>query len=93
MKYILKKREQIRAKLIGQSIEEESMQFPHIFETFVFGGHIFSEKKKNEALIMSLERIQELSINVVGDEEEIEKNRSKIRPCPPRCVLNNWTAV
>ncbi|KAK8659039.1 hypothetical protein V6N13_029254 [Hibiscus sabdariffa] len=89
MKHILKKREQRRAKLIGQSIEEEPMQFPHIFETFVSEGHIFSEKKKIEALIMSLERIQELSINLVGDEEEIERNRSKIRPCLLGCVLNN----
>ncbi|KAL4332892.1 hypothetical protein GQ457_07G009110 [Hibiscus cannabinus] len=93
MKQILKKREQRRARLIGQSIEEEPMQFPHIFETFVSGGHIFSEKKKNKALVLSFERIQELSINVVGDEEEVEKDRSKIRPCPPGCVLNNWTAV
>ncbi|KAK8547440.1 hypothetical protein V6N12_031577 [Hibiscus sabdariffa] len=35
MKKILKMREQRRARLIGQSIEEEPMQFPRISETFV----------------------------------------------------------
>ncbi|KAL4348719.1 hypothetical protein GQ457_17G013990 [Hibiscus cannabinus] len=93
MKKILRMREQRRARLIGQSIEEEPMQFPRISETFVSGGHIHSEGGKKETLVMPLEMIHELSINAVGEDDEIAKNRSEIRPCPPGCVLNNWTYV
>ncbi|KAL4318580.1 hypothetical protein GQ457_18G013230 [Hibiscus cannabinus] len=60
MKNILRMREQRRARLIGQSIEEEPMQFPRIS---------------------------------VGEDDEIARNRSEIHPCPPGCVLNNWTYV
>ncbi|KAL4273866.1 hypothetical protein GQ457_13G018330 [Hibiscus cannabinus] len=46
MKKILRMREQRRARLIGQSIEKEPMQFPRISETFVSGGHIHSKGEK-----------------------------------------------
>ncbi|KAL4281094.1 hypothetical protein GQ457_03G012080 [Hibiscus cannabinus] len=54
MKKILKMREQRRTRLIGQSIEEEPMQFPQISETFVSGGHIHSEggKKGNFGVVV-----------------------------------------
>ncbi|KAL4378275.1 hypothetical protein GQ457_02G027700 [Hibiscus cannabinus] len=93
MKKILRMREQRRARLIGQSIEEEPMQIPRISETFVSGGHIHSEGEKKETLAMPLEMIHELSINAVGEDDEIARNRSEIRPCPPGCVLNNWNYV
>ncbi|GMI80004.1 hypothetical protein HRI_001669700 [Hibiscus trionum] len=61
MKHILKKREERMARLIGQSIEGEPMQFPQIFETFVSRGHIHSKKK--EALTSSLSS----NINFMND--------------------------
>ncbi|KAL4312735.1 hypothetical protein GQ457_01G014900 [Hibiscus cannabinus] len=93
MKKILRMKEQRRARLIGQSIEKEPMQFPRISETFVSGGHIHSEGGKKKTSVMSLEMTHELSINAIGEDDEIARSRSEIRPCPPGCVLNNWTDV
>ncbi|KAK8984612.1 hypothetical protein V6N11_047832 [Hibiscus sabdariffa] len=91
MKKILKMREQRRARLIGQSIEGEPMQFPQISETFVSGGHIHFEGGKKETSVMSLEMIHEMSINAVGEDVEMSRNRLEIRPCPPGSSDINYT--
>ncbi|KAK8707143.1 hypothetical protein V6N13_058207 [Hibiscus sabdariffa] len=93
MKKFLKMKEQRRVRLIGQSIEEEPMQFPKYLKLLYPMDTFILWEEKMETSLMSLEMIHELSINAVGEDVEISRNRSKIRPCPPGCVLNNWTAV
>ncbi|KAA3461137.1 RNA-directed DNA polymerase (Reverse transcriptase), Ribonuclease H-like protein [Gossypium australe] len=71
------------------------MIFPNISKTFLLGEVVYLERKMTEkesqtANIMG-RMFENLSINVVSEKGNREKNMSGIHPYALRSVLNNWT--
>ncbi|KAA3459221.1 RNA-directed DNA polymerase (Reverse transcriptase), Ribonuclease H-like protein [Gossypium australe] len=86
-----RKRERRRARLNGAEVKWGSMTFPHISNTFVSGGIIYSGPE-NMNKEMAEDMMRALSINAVFEEGLEEENLAGIRPYEPGSVLDNWTA-
>ncbi|XP_016666881.1 uncharacterized protein [Gossypium hirsutum] len=85
-----RKQEQRRARLSRTEVRWESMNFPHISQTFVSEGFIHSiHYKVKEG--MAEDAIGIWSINATFEEEAMERNLSSICLYEPRSVLDNWT--
>ncbi|XP_038991986.1 uncharacterized protein LOC120115325 [Hibiscus syriacus] len=88
---IRKNQELRKEKLAGEDLIWEPMIFLPLSNTFVSGGHIFQEDQQNKRLIVE-NTLKEMSINVISDDESVEKKAIGIYPAPSDFELSNWTA-
>ena len=84
-----KKKERILAEFGDHKIEGEPMTFPPLYETFKSVGFVYPELP----MMPPEETFSTLSINVIGDDEELKDICSMICPCSPGHELSNWTTV
>ena len=82
------------AKTLGREIKWEPITYPPLSKTFTSAGIIYPRQDNIQSTLLLIERgLQNVSINVIDKGDDATKDVSMIRPCPPRFVLNNWTAV
>ena len=84
-----KKKEKRLAEFGDHKIKGEPMTFPPLYETFKSVGFVHPELP----MTPPEEAFSTLSINVIGDDEELKDICSMICPCSPGHELSNWTAV
>ncbi|XP_038993036.1 uncharacterized protein LOC120116692 [Hibiscus syriacus] len=91
LKNVQKSQERRKARLVGEDIKWEPMNFPLLRDTFISGGHMFQGSRSSKESVIE-NTLKDLGINVIL-EEGIEDGRAMgIYPAPPGFVLNNWTA-
>ena len=88
-KQMEKKKEKRLTEFGDHKIEREPMTFPPLYETFKPIGFMYPEL----SMMPPEEAFSTLSINVIGDDEELKDICSMIYPCSPGHELSNWTAV
>ena len=81
------------ARTLGRQIEWRPITYPHLSKTFTSAGMIYPEQDNPRSTLLIIERgLQNVSINVIDKEAGASKDVSRIRPCPPGFMLNNWIA-
>ena len=78
---------------MGREVEWEPITYPHLSKTFTSAGMIYPGQDNIQSTLFLIERgLQNVSINVIDKEAGASKDVSRIRPCPPSFMLNNWIA-
>ncbi|KAL4367653.1 hypothetical protein GQ457_05G022690 [Hibiscus cannabinus] len=98
-----KRREQRRrARFRGEDAPWKPMFYPHIRDTFTFGGIVNAEQKVQEAIqesdrlreeVLFSESLEGMLINMTTEDNVDGRTLASIRPCVPREALNNWSSI
>ncbi|XP_039054129.1 uncharacterized protein LOC120196383 [Hibiscus syriacus] len=82
LKNVQKSQERRKARLVGEDIKWEPMNFPLLRDTFIYGGHMFQGSRSSKEYVIE-NTLKDLGINVIS-EEGIEHGRAMgIYPAPP----------
>ncbi|XP_052485191.1 uncharacterized protein LOC105778992 [Gossypium raimondii] len=92
-KQLQKNQERKIARALGRELEWEPMAYPPLSEIFTSAGVMYPRQDNPQVTLLIEKSLQNLSLNVIDNEDGAIENSSMIRPCPPRFSLNNWTAV
>ena len=81
------------ARTLGREPEWEPIEYPPLSKTFTSAGMMYPGQDDPRNMLGLIERdFQNVSINVIDKEAGASKDVSRIRPCPPGFMLNNWIA-
>ncbi|XP_016747454.1 uncharacterized protein [Gossypium hirsutum] len=92
-KKLQKDRERRIAIASDRKIELEPLAYLLLSRTFTSAGVMYPRQDNPQVTLLIEKGLQNLSLYAIDNEDDAIGNASVIHPCPPRFVLNNWTAM